>query len=58
MELQAAIAAYREQIRHVFSQMEPPQTEEWIAETTDRLMAPFEARLEEGAGSTGISTAA
>ena len=42
MELQEAIAAYRERITHVLSQMDPAPTDEWLKETTDRLMAPFE----------------
>jgi hypothetical protein len=41
MELQEAIAAYRERIEHVLSQS-PAATDEWVRETTDRLMAPIE----------------
>ena len=42
MELQEAIAAYRERITHVLSQMDPAPTDEWVRETTDRLMSPIE----------------
>ena len=43
MELQEAIAAYRERIMHVLSQKDPAPTDEWLKETTDQLMAPFES---------------
>jgi hypothetical protein len=48
MELQDAIDAYRERITYVLSQ-DPTATDEWIGETTDRLMEPFEKRRN-GAG--------
>ena len=41
MELQEAIAAYRERITDVLSQS-PAATDEWVRETTDHLMAPIE----------------
>lgn len=48
MELQDAITAYREQIKHVLSLMDPAPTEEWVATTADALMAPFESHARAG----------
>ena len=51
MELQDAIAAYREQIKHVLSQ-HPAATDEWVRETTDGLMEPLENGKSNGNGSS------
>jgi hypothetical protein len=47
MELQEAIAAYRERITHVLSQTDPPPTDEWLKDKTDELMAPFDGLVSE-----------
>jgi hypothetical protein len=52
MELQEAIAAYRERIKHVLSQMDPAPTDERLRETTDRLMSPIENGGGDGNGSS------
>jgi hypothetical protein len=54
MELQEAIAAYREQIKHVLSQMDPAPTDEWLTAKTDQLMAPLENG---GSGGSRLSPA-
>jgi hypothetical protein len=48
MELQEAIEAYRERIKHVLSQ-HPTATDEWVEVTTDQLIEPFENRQRGGA---------
>jgi hypothetical protein len=55
MELEKAIAAYRERITHVLSQIDPAPTDNWVKEPTDRLMAPFE-RAGSGLASEDAST--
>jgi hypothetical protein len=41
MELEEAVAAYRERIKHVLSQ-HPAATDAWVRETTDALTASIE----------------
>jgi hypothetical protein len=37
MDYQEAVLAYRKQIAHVFSTMEPRPSDDWIAEQVDKL---------------------
>lgn len=48
MELDDAIAACKEEIRHLFGQIIPSPTDEWVAEITGGLMAQFENSNEDG----------
>jgi hypothetical protein len=38
MELQEAVVLYRAQIAELFRKLDPPPTEEWIAQKVDRVM--------------------